>query len=481
MKHRWLISLIACVPMAAALLAIQSCGGVGGPVASGGGGTSVSSDFLALLSPAQKASAYIGSEACADCHGGRDQTGYSYYQHWKDTMHAQNGVGCESCHGPGGAHKANPTKDNILTLPGSGSPVVCAQCHGPIFDQYNYSAHKEYVDAPVSGAATSASQTKSSRCIACHSGLFRETVYDQGKDISDFTDDQLMKIATDTIAIAPHTANCVTCHDPHSLHPENPNADGEDKQLRHKTFNVDTSQIGPGTTPPVFTKFDHICAQCHNGRGANPADSALTNGTSRPNMHASNQFNMLMGIGGVEGTGVVERNTAHAQAPGQCSKCHLPDGRHSFTVSYDVSCAPCHTAADAAARAESIKSTILAGLTALQARMESWATTNLGNSLFWEYTSNIQAEGLTPPNQSSVPIEIKRARHNYYFIIESGDYGVHNAPYAKTLLNVANQNMDALGVPSAPPSRSRMSQADMMAVIQQSINRNNKAEMLYDH
>jgi len=477
MKHRWLISLIACIPMAAALLAIQSCGGVGGPVASGGGGgTTVSADFLALLSTEQKASAYVGNEACADCHGGRE--GYNYYQHWQQTKHAAEGVGCEKCHGPGGAHKANPTKDNILTLPRSGSPVVCAQCHGPINDQYNFSAHKGYIDSPVSGASTSAASTKSSRCIACHSGLFRATVYDQGKDIGDFTDDELMKIAQDTIAIAPHTANCATCHDPHAV-TGNANADGEEVQIRHKSFNTDTTQIAPGTTAATFTKFDHICAQCHNGRGANPADTALTSGTSRPNMHDSNQFNMLMGIGGVEGSGVVERNTAHAQAPGQCSKCHMPDARHSFTVSFDKSCSPCHTADDAAARATSIKSEILNGLLALQTRLDGWAQTQFGNSLFWEYTSNITAEGFTAPPQSQVPIQVKRARHNYYFIIRSGDYGVHNAPYAKTLLKVANDNLDAINVPGAAPlgGRSKMSIQEMLAVVQKSIDRAHRADL----
>lgn len=461
MKSRWLISLVACIPMAAALLAIQSCGGVGGPATTTAGGNTVTADFLALLSPEQKSATYIGDKECAKCHGGEtDPT--KHYAQWQQTKHASKGVGCESCHGPGSVHKANNNATAILSLPGSGSPVVCAQCHGPIMDQYNFSAHKEYIDHAVSSGTTSAVYTKNYRCLACHSGLFRETIYDQGKDVTDFTDDQLMQIAKDTIAVAPHTANCVTCHDPHAT-TGNLTSLGEEAQLRHKVFNTDTSQIAPGTTPAQFTKFDHECAQCHNGRGANPSDAALVANPSRPNMHASNQFNMLMGIAGVEGTGVVDRNTAHATAPGQCSKCHMPDSRHSFTVSYDKSCAPCHTAADAAARAESIKSTILDELTALQARLESWATTTYGNSLFWEYTSNITAEGLTPPNQASVPIEIKRARHNYYFVIMSGDYGVHNAPYAKTLIRVANQNLDALGVPKTAPAKAATSKEAKLA------------------
>ncbi len=83
--------------------------------------------------------------------------------------------------------------------------------------------------------------------------------------------------------------------------------------------------------------------------------------------------------------------------------------------------------------------------------MENWAQATLGDPLFWEYTSNITAEGGTPPDQALVPIEVKRARYNYYFVIRSGDYGVHNAPYAKHLLNVANQNMTAIGARQVAP------------------------------
>lgn len=452
MKNRWFISLFASIPVVAAVLALQSCGGVGGPTTINGGGQgSITEQFLALLSDEQRTAKSITPEECADCHGGRNPDD-PIYAHWKDTKHFEKGVKCESCHGPGSAHKANPTKTNILTLPKAGSPVVCAQCHGPIADQFSFSQHSKLIADPVEEAILDpARYGRSSRCIACHSGLVRAEI-ESGVDLATLTDDQIKELAEETLTTLPYSADCISCHDPHKK-TDNLNQNGKQAQLRKPIFNTDVTAIGPGKTAAEFTTYNHTCGQCHNGRGTNPADARLEAGTARPSMHDSNQMQMLMGFGGVDGVGPIQSNTAHAQAPGQCVKCHMPDSRHTFTVSFDKGCAPCHTSADAAARTSSIKSEILEKLVALKTRMEGWANGKFGNSSYWDYTSVITAEGGTPPPQDQVNIEVKRARHNYYFVIRSGDYGVHNAPYAKHLITVANTNLDALGVPKPPPSK----------------------------
>lgn len=474
MKNRWFITLFASIPVLAAVLALQSCGGVGGATLDNGGQGSVSGQFLALLSDEQRTATSIKPEECADCHGGRNVDD-PIYAHWKDTKHFSKGVTCESCHGPGSAHKANPTKANILTFPKVTSTVVCGQCHGTIADQFNFSQHAKLIQDPVEEAiADPGRYGRNSRCIACHSGLARAEIIEAGKDLGTLSDEEIREVAENTLTVVPHSADCVTCHNPHKK-TDNLTDNGEQSQLRHTVFNLDTTNIGPGTTAAQFTTYDHLCAQCHNGRGTNPADDRLNAGTARPSMHDSNQMQMLMGFGGVEGTGPVDRNTAHAQAPGQCTKCHMPDSRHTFTVSFDKGCAPCHTPADAAARSNAIKSEILSLLIALRTRMESWAQTQYGNSLYWEYTSVITAEGGTPPDQGTVPIEIKRARHNYYFVIRSGDYGVHNAPYAKHLMTIANNNLDALNVPKPPPSK--MSKDEMFRLIEKVKSRAATAEM----
>ena len=67
----------------------------------------------------------------------------------------------------------------------------------------------------------------------------------------------------------------------------------------------------------------------------------------------------------------------------------------------------------------------------------------------WDYTSNIPATS-TAPKQSLIPIEVKRARHNYYFILLDRSLGVHNVFYTNYLLNYANTGLDSIGISRSP-------------------------------
>jgi hypothetical protein len=480
MNTKWFVTLFAAVPFIAVMLILQSCGGEGGSTGSPTGGLpSPSAAFLALLSDEQRGASYVGSDACGECHGPDGEQ--SVQEHWQDSKHFEKGVGCERCHGPGSIHVDNPSEENILSFPRNTDPVVCGQCHGPTHEQYMVSEHNKLVESPIHEAIVDPNRYgRTSQCVNCHSGVFK-SANERGESTPSMTNQRITELAEFTIGENPHSANCVSCHDPHGRTGKLTN-EGEDVHLHKLTFNTDIGPVAPGTSASSFTNFDHICAQCHNGRGTNPADSALTSGTARPSMHDSNQYNMLMGFGGVEGNGPVVRNTAHANAPGQCSKCHLPDSRHTFTTSYDKSCAPCHTAADAAARITSTRSQIIDELLALRTRMEQWAQNEFGNDLFWEYTSNIQAEGFTPPSQASVPIQIKRARHNYYFVIRSGDYGAHNAPYARHLIQVANDNIDEVSNPNRSATQQQyknLTTAQKLAILESDARRTRAAEARY--
>ena len=109
--------------------------------------------------------------------------------------------------------------------------------------------------------------------------------------------------------------------------------------------------------------------------------------------------------------------------------------------------------------------------------MENWAQTKFDDRDFWDYTSIITAEGKTPPPQTEVPIEIKRARHNYYFVVRSGDYGVHNAPYVQHLMDVSNQWLDELGGNTAVKTLPKMTTEQMLKITEADRARARKADL----
>lgn len=463
--------------LAVAVAVLQGCGGGGGPLVQppGTGTPSPTTRFTELLPDAQKDASYVGTDKCLGCHGaGHRQTGAEPVAvAWAKTKHAQVNVGCEQCHGPGSKHVQAPLKTNILTYPNSASSVVCAQCHGTVAAQYEQSGHAAAVEAVIS-AAESNPNLYGKTCFRCHSAPFRAEMVDSKlsyRQSRDAIDASIQAMSTDTIVKIAHatheSASCVSCHDPHRQTGKL-SWQGKELQLRRNELNTDTTDVAPGTPVKQHTTFDQVCASCHNARGGNPADAALNAGTARPNFHSSNQYNMLMGITGVEEQpGPIVRNNAHATVPGQCSHCHLPNARHTFTVSYDTGCTPCHTAADAAARTQTSRAQIEQGLLALRSRLRSWSQQTFGDPDLWDYTALIPA-GKTPPPQAQVPIEVKRARHNYWFIIRDASYGVHNGPYARYLLQVANANMDRLGSRAAsraaefsPAQRKAILQADL--------------------
>lgn len=502
MRKRTLIATVSGATALTATLILMGCGGGGGPLKppSNQPPPSVSQQFLQLLPPAQQGATYVGSSSCANCHSskaaGRDGSGAVTvdFAEWAKTKHAQVSIGCEQCHGPASIHVASPTADNILTMPTIANSVVCGQCHTGQKSDFDVSPHAK----PVEDVMTEAKANPGfygKTCLRCHSGPFRADLIENTVDNSvpayqraDQIDANIQALTNDQIVsyvnATTEAPSCVNCHDPMRTTP-NLDLTGGQAQLLRAIENSDVSVVGQPSTPvKIISTYNQICANCHMGGSSstsNPSDSALNSGTSRPNFHENPQFYMLMGLGGVTGAGGVPTTMAHASRPGQCVGCHMPNGRHSFTVSLDISCQPCHTPADAQARL-AVQGEIQLRLYNLVSRLQTWSKATFGDPDLWDYTAQVPA-GKTAPPQSQVPIQVKRARHNYYFVLRDLSLGVHNPVYARLLLDVANQNLDALGVSraAAVPYNGKTVPAYVKATLQEYLRRSYQAEMSAGH
>lgn len=445
------------------LALLSGCGGGGGPmnVVPPGGGGGTTAEFLALLPAGQQGATYVGTAVCIGCHEtGKNGAPVVDIAAFKATKHNSLGVGCEQCHGPGSKHQAGPSTETILTMPLLSRAAVCAQCHGPMANEFKNSPHSQVIAHAVEAGTT---------CLRCHSSSFRTDMIEMplaAGRTADQIDAAILAMSADEVKehveTTTESASCVACHNPMKTTDNLMWKAGKQAQLRHPEGKYDTSDMAQGAAVKNYTVLNQACATCHNGRGIDGRDAALTSGTARPNTHGSPQYQMLMGLGGSElPDAPATRNTAHANAPGQCAHCHMPDSHHTMTVSFDTSCAPCHSAGDAAAR-YAIRGVIEANLVALKTRLGNWAKAKFGDADLWEYTTNIPA-GKTAPPQSQIPIEVKRARHNYYLVTFDGSFGVHNSTYTRYLLNMANLNLTNLGVAKPAPVNMTPAQLDAFA------------------
>lgn len=475
MKRLWLVTLAGVTGLlTAALIALSGCGGGGGPIVQpggGGGGGGASAAFLQLIkdnAPNAVNATYVGSDKCLQCHGD------TYHANWKKTMHFNKNVGCENCHGPGSAHVSGRAvtlvktgqrsregdRKDILKMPAIEDPTVCGQCHGPIHDQFESSAHAEVVSDPVEEAVSN--RAVFGDCVRCHASALRTQMINApwtkgllaGVPVSKIQDDTdtAYKALDDTtfkefVEASHNTANCVTCHDPHT--PTGMVADEEaiDLQVRRATFNTDPSSTN-GAPTKIHTNWNHVCGTCHNGRTGTAAGAVTA--TTRPNFHEGPQYNMLSGVTGVLSDGAVVQNSSHFKAPDQCVHCHMPNASHTFKVNLDTSCQPCHSTADAAARAASVRDETLGKLLELKTKMEAWSQKTYGVIWKWDYVALVFPDSTSQDYkdflalQPQIPVEIKKARHNYYFVKRDASLGIHNTPYTRQLLKYATDLVDGL-------------------------------------
>ncbi len=145
-------------------------------------------------------------------------------------------VQCESCHGPGSEHLANPggTQPLASIVAGSNLSNGCGECHGaeknPSLVDWSDSHHS----SPSSYAAAR------DDCAECHEG--KEALIVKFGETADYLE------KADTATLVPIT--CAVCHDPHGSE--------HDKQLR--------ASITTGS-------LNHLCVKCHSRTAVPPSSS----------------------------------------------------------------------------------------------------------------------------------------------------------------------------------------------------------------
>src|SRR5213082_2340146 len=112
---------------------------------------------VTVLAHRLNAAENVGSDTCKACHEEIYKSGFDRTPHFKTAL--KNGLGCESCHGPGGEHVASGgDKSKIIRfaeLSKTEANQRCLSCHGEKSEQAHF--------------ANSAHSANDVGCLDCHS------------------------------------------------------------------------------------------------------------------------------------------------------------------------------------------------------------------------------------------------------------------------------------------------------------------------
>lgn len=216
---------------------------------------------------------YLGTEVCSTCH-------LQTSGHWNHTVHAVlflgnpanelEARGCESCHGPGSAHRLNPAdKSRIVRFTmGSENPVseqngMCIACHeggnlmhwaGSGHETEELSCadcHNPMAEYSVSGAL--AGTTINETCFACHKA-----------QKSEFSRRSHMPLPEGRMT-------CLDCHNPHGTVTD-PLLVGD--TLNETCYRCHAEKRGPFLFEHAPVRSD--CMNCHTAHGSNHDSQLVT-------------------------------------------------------------------------------------------------------------------------------------------------------------------------------------------------------------
>ena len=133
-----------------------------------------------------EASAADAPNSCVECHSDPDflvtaKKLYDYSQEWEKSVHSQEGVTCEDCHG-GNSEARDKKKAHGTEVSGgltAGSavsfeniPSTCGECHDDIYEGFRESDHFDHLRKKKQ-------EKQGPNCVTCH-GSINATVLNMG-------------------------------------------------------------------------------------------------------------------------------------------------------------------------------------------------------------------------------------------------------------------------------------------------------------
>jgi nitrate/TMAO reductase-like tetraheme cytochrome c subunit len=123
------------------------------------------------------------ADSCVDCHSNADflvtnKQLYDYFQEWRGSVHAQDGMSCDDCHGGNdeAADKEGAHGDGVRSSdPASGIyyrniPDTCGTCHEEILEGFLTSNHFKHVEKKKQN------DEQGPTCVTCHGAIDSEVL-----------------------------------------------------------------------------------------------------------------------------------------------------------------------------------------------------------------------------------------------------------------------------------------------------------------
>jgi len=334
---------------------------------------------------------------------------------------ALEGVQCESCHGAMGPNfNAHIPEVSFATHddPATGESLsLCDGCHHTQIDEWKTSGHAMAAGGDIE-VFNEEHYVNNTSCDGCHTseGFIRQN--DPALLTYDFEMEQSF-------------IGCPTCHDPHV------GAMGGGNEAQLRTIGpVELSYTFPwepgDAEAPTMEGYGsgQTCAQCHHARRDNAnVLGQIANGNGHFGPHSSPQADMFIGAGAYEIPGYTyDGDHGHQVISNACTHCHMAfstdaGGHTVHTFMPDVAnCQACHPGIT--------DFDVNGARTEIQGKLDDLAVA-LGYADWDTLELTLDTDNLT------MTPEQREALYAGVFVTESGDLGVHNPDYARSLLDNA--------------------------------------------